>query len=86
MFVFACRIYLRLQKDEIPSRFEILSVKVWFILNFDRNGGCFDIAFLKNEGAIEKTNCIKKFIAISTTKIKKEFSFRILLVEIWQIY
>jgi hypothetical protein len=29
MFVSARRIYLRLQKDEIPARLEILSVKVW---------------------------------------------------------
>ena len=74
------------RKTKFPPVSEILSVKVWVFWILLEMGGCFDIAFLKSEGAIDKTNCIKRFIAISTTKIQKEFSFRILLVEIWQIY
>jgi hypothetical protein len=73
------------RKTKFPPVYEILSVKVWVFFLFIRNGGYFDIAFLKGKGAIAETYFIERFIAISTIKIQKEFSFRILLVEIWLI-
>ncbi len=85
MFVFARRIYLRLQNDDFPPLLGVIQLLSLVFLNFVRKWGGFDIHFRKSGGAREKTNFLKRFIAISTTKIQKEFPFRILLVEILPI-
>jgi hypothetical protein len=69
MFVFARGIYLLLRNDEIPTRLGVMlqALKSLGFFNFVRKwgGGGFDINFRKIGGAREKTNFLKRFIAIS---------------------
>ena len=67
MFVFARGIYLLLQNDEIPIRLGVMlqALKSLGFFNFVRKWGGFDINFRKSGGAREKTNFLKRFIAIS---------------------